>query len=125
MGGTQNLPDNGGSDVGDNGCPPIDVMLSRPGNEGGCTGGGGCHEPDRLPPDHISPGVGDRLLDLASSCAGRPYIGAEDSFLLEKIEGNVQSGCGSQMPLFMTAAISDETKACIREWAEQVAAGGG
>jgi hypothetical protein len=117
------------------GCPSdITVLFARPIAQGGCTQGGGCHEASSaIKPDLVSPGVATRLLNVPSSCsrsasgasvAPRPYIGAADSFLEEKI-GSDQPGCGSLMPFFMDYALSAADEQCILNWIDQVAAGGG
>ena len=87
---------------------------------------GGCH--NAMSPakglDLRSPGLGARTVGIASSCQGRPYLvagpGAPVGHLLDKIEGPVP-GCGNQMPVG-GPALSDQEKACVREWAAQAIA---
>jgi hypothetical protein len=106
-------------------CPDdIAVLFNRPGSEGGCQGTG-CHVPgpDGQRPDLTSPDVASRLLNVMSSCNGRPYIGATDSFLENKLVGNPPDCGGYPMPFFMTAALSAADKQCMLEWIDEVAAG--
>jgi hypothetical protein len=118
------------------GCPSdITVLFARPIAQGGCTGGGGCHEATSpIKPDLVSPGVVQRLLNVPSTCsrtstgasvAPRPYIGANDSFLEEKIAGELDTNCGYSMPFLMDYALSAADEQCIIQWIDQVAAGGG
>jgi hypothetical protein len=109
-------PDNGAD-----GCPPVEDLLARPAAQGGCTGG--CHEAGRIVPDLTSPNVGERLLNLSSMCSGRPYIGADDSFLAEKIAGG-DPECGFAMPYLQSASLSSDDRECILEWVDRVASGG-
>jgi hypothetical protein len=116
-------------------CPDdITTLFARPSAQGGCTNGGGCHEPGSpVKPDLVSPGVEARLLNIASSCSKtatgasvqpRPYIGSDDSFLEEKI-GDGDPGCGSPMPFFAEAALSAADEQCIVDWIDQVSGGAG
>jgi hypothetical protein len=118
------------------GCPSdITVLFARPIAQGGCTQGGGCPEASsQIKPDLVSPGVVSRLLNVPSMCsrtsngmsvAPRPYIGATDSFLEEKIAGSPDASCGYAMPFFMENALSAADEQCIIDWIDQVAAGGG
>jgi hypothetical protein len=119
------------------GCPPdITVLFNRPSAQGGCTQGGGCHEATSpIKPDLVSPGLASRLFNVPSNCSlsasgasvgPRPYIGATDSFLEEKLgTDGVRPGCGELMPFFMDYALSAADRACIFNWIDQVAAGGG
>jgi hypothetical protein len=115
-------------------CPDdVTTLFARPSAQGGCTNGGGCHEPGSpIKPDLVSPGVAARLLNVASSCSKtstgasvqpRPYIGSDDSFLEEKIAGT--PACGSGMPFFAEAALSAADEQCIIDWIEQVTEGAG
>lgn len=117
-------------------CPSdITVLFARPAAQGGCTNGNGCHEATSpITPDLVSPGVASRLLNVPSRCstmsngmsvAPRPYIGATDSFLEEKLTGPLASNCGFTMPLLMDYALSESDRQCIISWIDQVAAGGG
>lgn len=105
-------------------CPDdITVLFNRPSAQGGCADGG-CHTAGGFPPDLVSPNVEMRLLNVASSCQGRPFVGANDSFLLEKIE-DAQPGCGGlQMPLAATQNLSASDKQCIADWVAEVGGGG-
>jgi hypothetical protein len=104
-------------------CPDdIAVLFNRPGSEGGCEGMG-CHVPGGQTPDLTSPDVASRLLDVISTCNGRPYISASDSFLENKLVGNPPDCGGFPMPFFMTAALSAADKQCMLEWIDEVAAG--
>jgi len=120
--GTGGTPSQGGAGS-TGGCPDdISVLLNRPGNQGGCAGDM-CHIPGVTTPDLISPGVEARLFNVASTCMDRPYIGATDSYLEEKI--TAQSPCGGTfpMPLFTPNALNAADEACIVEWIDRVAAG--
>jgi len=113
----------GGTSAQPPGCPDdITVLTNRPAMEGGCAGPG-CHIPQGTPPDLVSPGVEARVLDVMASaaCSGRPYIGASDSVIEEKLTS--ADPCGEPMPLFAAARLSAEDKACILEWLDEVAAG--
>lgn len=107
-------------DDGAGGCPPVEDLLGRPASQGGCTGG--CHEAGLIVPDLTSPNVGERLLNLTSMCDGRPYIGAGDSFLAEKISSDPD--CGFAMPYLQAGALNDDDRECILQWVERVASGG-
>jgi hypothetical protein len=105
------------------GCPDdISVLLNRPGNQGGCAGDM-CHVPGVTAPDLISPGVETRLFNVASTCMDRPYIGATDSYLKEKITATSPCGGTFPMPLFTPNALNATDEACIVEWIDEVAAG--
>lgn len=113
----------GGAGVEPGGCPEdITVLTNRPAMEGGCAGPG-CHIPQGTPPDLVSPGVEARVLDVMASaaCSGRPYVGASDSVIEEKL--TVADPCGEPMPLFAAARLSAADKACILEWLDELAAG--
>jgi len=125
----------GGSMMGSSGCPSdVTTLFARPIAQGGCTSGqgGGCHEAGSQKPDLVSPNVAMRLLNVASTCkktssgmtvAPRPYIGAMDSFLEEKIAGTPDQSCGLSMPFFMPDALSPADEQCIIQWIDQVAGG--
>jgi hypothetical protein len=98
------------------------VLLNRPSSEGGCAGAG-CHIPQGTPPDLTSPGVEARVFNVMSTCQGRPYIGATDSFIEEKLTVSQPACGGAQMPFFAVNNLSDEDRACIIEWIDDVAAG--
>jgi hypothetical protein len=103
------------------GCPDdITLLFNRPIEQGGCAGGA-CHEPGATAPDLVSPNPEQRLVDVTSQCAQRPYIGATDSFLEEKIAGSPE--CGLAMPFFMPQALSAEDEACIVAWIDEVRGG--
>jgi hypothetical protein len=98
------------------------VLLNRPGTAGGC-GGSGCHVPAGVPPDLTSPGVETRLLNVLSSCNQRPYIGAADSFLEEKLVGTPPACGGLPMPFGTPNALSAADEQCIIAWIDEVAGG--
>ena len=105
------------------GCPDdITVLFKRPGAQGGCEGGG-CHVPGGTRPDLVSPNIEERLLNVASGCRSRPYIGADDSFLAEKVSVGPPE-CGAAMPFLTPQALSAEDEQCILDWIEEVASGG-
>jgi hypothetical protein len=105
------------------GCPDnISELLNRPGAQGGCEGSG-CHVSGGQRPDLTSPGVEARLLNVMSTCQGRPYISATDSFLEEKLVESSPDCGGQQMPFFMANALNAEDKQCILDWIDEVAAG--
>jgi hypothetical protein len=87
---------------------------------------GGCHNATSPAKglDLRSPGLGVRTVGVASSCQGRPYLvngaGTPTGHLLDKIEGPIP-GCGNQMPVG-GPALSEQEKACVREWAAQAIA---
>src|SRR6185295_9427325 len=95
--------------MGGSGCPSdVPTLFARPVAQGGCTSGqgGGCHEAGSQKPDLVSPNVAMRLLNVPSTCTktssgmtvpARPYIGADDSFLEEKIAGSPNQMCGLSM----------------------------
>lgn len=128
--GTGGQPGTGGTGQGQGGtgeqpggCPEdITVLTNRPAMEGGCAGPG-CHIPGGTPPDLVSPGVETRVLDVMASaaCSGRPYVGATDSVIEEKL--TAADPCGEPMPLFASTRLSAEDKACIIQWLDGVAAG--
>ena len=104
------------------GCPDdISELFARPITEGGCDGQG-CHipGPTGTPPDLVSPNPAERLLNVQSSCGGRPYVGADDSFLVEKITSSDPACDGAAMPFFMPAALSAEDEACILAWVDEI-----
>jgi hypothetical protein len=102
------------------GCPEdITVLFNRPIQQGGCQGAG-CHIPGNTSPDLVSPNPAERLLNVASTCNGRPYIGADDSFLVNKITGTPPE-CGSPMPFLMPELLSAADEACILAWVDEVA----
>ena len=106
---------------GAGGCPDdITVLFNRPAEQGGC-GGGACHVPGATAPDLVSPNPELRLVDVTSQCNQRPYIGAGDSFLGEKIAGVPE--CGLAMPFFMPQALSADDEACILAWIDEVSGG--
>jgi hypothetical protein len=101
------------------GCPEnITQLFDRTIDEGGCRGPG-CHIPGNTRPDLVSPNPEERLLNVTSNCNGRPYIGDEDSFLVEKLT-NDSPECGSPMPFLMPGNLSAEDEACILAWIEEV-----
>jgi hypothetical protein len=100
-------------------CPnDITTLFDRPIQEGGCRGPG-CHIPGNTSPDLMSPNPAERLLNVASTCDGRPYISADDSFLAEKITDD-SPACGAPMPFLMQGNLSTEDEACILEWIAEV-----
>jgi hypothetical protein len=104
------------------GCPDdITVLLNRPVTDGGCAGGA-CHVPGGTSPDLVSPGVESRLVDVLSQCNGRPYIGADDSFLADKIGGQ-QPECGFPMPFLQPDTLNDADRQCILDWIDEVSGG--
>jgi hypothetical protein len=104
------------------GCPDdITVLFNRPITEGGCAGDA-CHVPGRTAPDLVSPNPETRLVDVLSQCEGRPYIGAGDSFLADKIAGSPPQ-CGLAMPFFMPQALSAADEQCILDWIDEVSGG--
>jgi hypothetical protein len=113
----------GGSGVEPAACPDdISELFNRPGTQGGCDGGG-CHVAGGQRPDLTSPGVEARLLNVASTCNGRPYISAADSFLEEKLV-SAQPDCGGfPMPFSTPAALNAADEQCILDWIDEVAAG--
>src|SRR5687767_13663845 len=128
-GSSGSLANGGGAQAGSgsNECPSdITVLFARPIAQGGCTQGGGCHEPaSAIKPDLVSPNVVARLLNMPSKCSKtstgmsvqpRPYISRDDSFLEEKIAGTPDSSCGISMPFFMPDALSAADEQCIIQW---------
>lgn len=104
------------------GCPSdILVLLNRPGPMGGCAGGG-CHVPGGTPPDLTSPGIEARVLNVASTCQNLPYVGAEGSFIEDKITGAPPT-CGAPMPLFAANMLNAADEACIIQWIDDLASG--
>lgn len=83
-------------------------------------GGLGCHS-GTIPPDLASPGVEMRLVGVASNCNGLPYIGAGESFLLDKLDPMPPCG-GLQMPL--GGMLSADDRACLEDWAAEIGGGG-
>lgn len=113
----------GGSGNAQGGCPDdITVLFKRPGSQGGCEGGG-CHVPGGTRPDLVSPNIEERLLNVASGCRSRPYIGPDDSFLAEKVSVGPPE-CGGAMPFLTPQALNAEDEQCILDWIEEVASGG-
>jgi hypothetical protein len=113
----------GGTGTEPGGCPEdITVLTNRPAMEGGCAGPG-CHIPGGTPPDLVSPGVETRVLEVMASaaCSGRPYVGASDSVIEEKITS--PDPCGEPMPLFAATRLNADDKACIIQWIDGLAAG--
>src|SRR4030095_1433920 len=84
---------------------------------------GGCHNAMNAAKglDLRSPGLGARPGGVASRRPGPPHLvagpGSPAGHMLDKIEGPVP-GCGNQMPAG-GPALSDQEKACVREWAVQ------
>ena len=105
-------------------CPDdITVLFKRPGSEGGCTQGGGCHEAGSpIKPDLVSPNIEVRLVDVASSCRSRPYIGADDSFLADKIVGSPPE-CNGAMPFLSPQTLNAADEQCILDWIDEVSGG--
>jgi hypothetical protein len=138
-GGSGNAPGSGGTGGGNLGtggtgggqqpppagnCPDdMTVLFSRSSAQGGC-GDGGCHTPGGTAPDLVSPNVEMRLLNVASSCQSRPLIGANDSFLAEKIEDASPACGGFQMPFLATQNLSAADRQCILDWIDEVGGGG-
>jgi hypothetical protein len=120
-GGGGQAPGGGGSGNASGGCPDdITVLFKRPANQGGCDGTG-CHIPGGTLPDLVSPNVEDRLVGVAASisCAPRPYIGAGDSVLADKIAG-MPTSCGSAMPFLTPQSLSAADEQCILDWIEEL-----
>jgi hypothetical protein len=104
------------------GCPDdITVLFNRPLTDGGCSGQG-CHVPQGVPPDLVSPNVEARLIDVVSTCNGRPYIGSADSFLADKV-GEDQPECGSPMPFLQSDLLKAADRQCILDWIDEVTGG--
>lgn len=105
-------------------CPDdITVLFARPGAQGGCTQGGGCHEASSpIKPDLVSPNIEVRLVDVISSCKGRPYIGANDSFLADKIVGSPPE-CNGAMPFLSPQTLNAADEQCILDWIDEVSGG--
>jgi hypothetical protein len=109
-------------DASTSGCPEdITLIFNRPLQQGGCQGAG-CHTPGNTSPDLTSPNPAERLLGVASQCNGRPYIAADDSFLVDKIIGSPPE-CGSAMPFSMADALSAQDEGCILAWVDAVSGG--
>jgi hypothetical protein len=123
VGGAAGSAGTGGTGAQPSGNCPDDILVlfNRPGPAGGC-GGIGCHIPGGTVPDLTSPGVETRLLNVLSSCNQRPFIGAADSFLEEKLVGTPPA-CGLQMPFAMANALSAADEQCIIAWIDEVVAG--
>jgi len=87
---------------------------------------GGCHNPMNPAKglDLRSPGLAARVVDVASTCQGRPLLvgrtGSPAGHLLDKMDGPVP-GCGNQMP-FGGPALTAQERACLHEWAVQAIA---
>ena len=98
--------------------------MPRPSANRGC---GACHGEQGTPPDLVSAGFADELVDTSSSslaCADRLLIDPNDpgaSYLIEKLGPNPT--CGVRMP-YNGSPLSDDEIACIEAWVEQVAGGG-
>ncbi len=119
---TGSPPAVGGSGQASGGCPDdITVLFNRPATDGGCDGNG-CHRPGGTGPDLVSPNPEARLLDVQSKCMGRPYIGADDSFLVDKISG-APPQCGLAMPFLTPQSLSAADEQCIIQWVEEVSGG--
>jgi hypothetical protein len=126
-GGTNSTsPAGGASGSSGGGCPAdVTTLFNRPASQGGCADKG-CHVASGgIAPDLVSPGVLQRLLNVPSTCQGRPYIGADadDSFLANKIAAE-PTACGASMPFFQQASLSDADEQCILDWIDQVGGGG-
>jgi hypothetical protein len=105
-------------------CPDdITELFNRPSAQGGCADGG-CHTAGGFPPDLVSPNVEMRLLNVNSTCQSRPLIGANDSFLREKIENPSPACGGAQMPFFATQNLSAADRQCIVDWIDEIGGGG-
>lgn len=126
----------GGGATASGACPSdVTTLFNRNISQGGCTQAGGCHEATSpTKPDLVSPNVVSRLLNVASTCSktsagmvvpARPYIGATDSFLEEKIAGSPNADCGFSMPFLMPTALKAADKKCIVDWIHQVQKSGG
>lgn len=82
--------------------------------------GPGCHaaEAPNVAPDLISPGVADRLVNVATAgCTDRFLVDSANpaaSYLLESLKP--APGCGSQMPI--GGVLTAEEIACVEEWVE-------
>ncbi|HTV24969.1 MAG TPA: hypothetical protein VMG12_40025 [Polyangiaceae bacterium] len=110
----------GGATAG--GCPDdITVLFDRPLSEGGCAGAG-CHVDQGTPPNLVSPNPEMRLVNVMSSCNGRPYIGGDNGFLADKIGGETPE-CGSPMPFLSADLLTDEDRQCILDWIDEVSGG--
>jgi hypothetical protein len=106
-----------GSGTTASGSCPADIpsLFQRDVSKGGCTQSGGCHESSGQKPDLVSANVQARLLNVASGCNMRPYIGKTDSFLEEKLTDS-SPACGTQMPFLMPQALNASDKKCIVDW---------
>jgi hypothetical protein len=125
-GGTSSMPPAGGAggSNANGGCPAdATTLFNRPAKAGGCADGT-CHVPGVVKPDLVSPGVLGRLLNVASTCKGRPYIGPDDSFLIDKIAGQPPE-CAESMPFFQAQSLSAADEQCIIDWVHEVDGGGG
>jgi hypothetical protein len=121
MGGSAPGGNAGSGSMPAGGCPDdVTELFRRPAAQGGCDGGS-CHA-GAIAPDLISPNVLDRLLNRPSTCQGRPYIGADDSFLAEKISVD-RPACGGPMPFLTPQTLSAADEQCILDWIEEVASG--
>jgi len=112
----------GAGQTGGGACPDISVLFARPGPQGGCDGAA-CHVAGGTRPDLISPGVEARLVDVISSCKGRPYIGPDDSFLRDKLVGTPPDCNTFAMPFGSPGALNAEDKQCILDWIDEVSGG--
>lgn len=116
-GGTDMAAGGGGDAPSAGGCPSdMTVLFNRGIDQGGCAGSG-CHVPEGIVPDLVSPDPLSRLLNVVSTCNGLPYIGAtqENSFLWLKVT-TPPDGCGLTMPFFAPNALTAEDEACIEQW---------
>lgn len=93
----------------------------------GCSGAL-CHNPGVSPPDLVSDGLEERLLDQPAnsegSCADETLVDSVEpanSLLLKKVNGT--SACGSRMPLTNPSGLTADQLRCIEEYVELVAAG--
>jgi hypothetical protein len=94
----------------------------------GCSGAL-CHSPGVSPPDLVSEGLEERLLDKPSNpdgpCADEILIDGDapgNSLLLKKTGG--MSTCGAPMPLTNPSGLTADQVRCIEAYVELVAAGG-
>ena len=83
-------------------------------------GGGGCHGSSNPAGklDLESPGVAQRLVNVTSGCEGKPLVGANDSYLLEKL--HPQPSCGALMPV--GTPLTAYERACIEQYVQDLMA---